>query len=74
MTAYDDNPQAIGGYVWIKADSTESRRSRAAWINAARKAYQAEHGVTLTLITKTYDETSGFLSRSAFRYRIIRGS
>jgi hypothetical protein len=72
VTAYNDNPQAIGDYVWINADDTAGRRSRAAQINAARKAYQAEHGVTLTLIAQSYSETPGFLARSAFRYRINR--
>jgi hypothetical protein len=72
MAAYDDNPQAVGDYVWISADDTTGRRSRAAQISAARKAYREAHGVTLTLIAQSYSETPGFLSRSAFRYRINR--
>lgn len=72
MGVYHDNPKAIGGYVWIKADSTRDRRSRAGQIHHARIAYEEEHNVKLELITKSYDEAYGFLHQSAFRYKIIR--
>ena len=49
-----------------------ARHSRGAQISAHRRRYEREHGVTLTLICKTYDETHGFLCRSAFRYEIGR--
>lgn len=72
MTAWNDNPDVTGDYVWIKADSTDSRRSRAGEASAERARYQREHGVRLELIARDYSETPGFLSRSAFRYRINR--
>lgn len=70
--ADNDNPNAIGDYVWIKADSSGNRRSRAAEIGAEKRAYQKEHGVTLEFITMNRDEAPGFLSRTAVRYRITR--
>lgn len=70
--AYNDNPRGTGDYVWIKADSTGNRRSRAAQIGAEKRAYQKEHGVTLKFITMNRDETYGFLHRTAVRYRIVR--
>lgn len=72
MIAYTDNPDARGNYVTVKADTTTGRRSRAGAITAAARAYAREHGVKLTLVSKSYDEANGFLSRSAFRYRITR--
>ena len=72
MSAYDDNPRATGRYVTIKADDTTGRRSRAAQINAHRRRYEISHGVGLTLISKSYSETYGFLAQSAFRYTINR--
>jgi hypothetical protein len=72
MTAYNDNPYLVGDYVWITADDTAGRRSRAAQINAERRRYAREHHVTLKLLARSYDETIGFLHRSAFRYKIIR--
>lgn len=72
MSAYNDNPDVAGDYVWIKADDNTDRRSRAAQANAERRRYEREHGVTLTLIAKTYSETHGFLHQSAFRYEIGR--
>ena len=72
MSAYDDNPRALGHYVTIKADDTTGRRSRAAQISACRKRYERTHGVTLTLASKSYSETYGFLPQSAFRYTINR--
>jgi hypothetical protein len=72
MPAYDDNPDATGDYVQITCDATTGRRSRAAQINAARRRYQSGHGVTLTLIARSYSETHGFMHRSAFKYEIGR--
>jgi hypothetical protein len=72
MPAYDDNPAVTGDYVWITADGTAGRRSRAAQVNAAKRAYERSHGVTLTLLARSYSETYGFLHRSAFRYEIGR--
>jgi hypothetical protein len=57
-------------WIWIRADSTHGRRSRASAINAAKRAYERAHGVRLALISKSYSETHGFLSRSEFRYEI----
>ena len=75
MSTYDDNPDASGGRVTITADSTLGRRSRAASIRAAKRAYEQGHqGVTLTLISRSYSETAGFLSRSAFTYTIGRAA
>ena len=68
----NDNPGMVGQFVTITSDSTRDRRSRAGEINAGRRRYQREHGVTLTLVSKSYSETYGFLSRSAFRYSIER--
>jgi hypothetical protein len=72
MAAYDDNPNLTGNYVWITADDTADRHSRAAQVNAAKRAYEHEHSVTLTLLAKSYSETPGFLHRSAFRYEVGR--
>ena len=72
MTAYDDNPACAGNYVWIKADDTAGRQSRAAQINAAKRAYERKQSVLLALLHKSYSETPGFLHQSAFRYRIAR--
>lgn len=77
MTAYDDNPRVTGDYVWIKAENCTGRygpdrRGRASAINAGKRAYEREHGVTLELLAKSYSETWGFLHQSAFRYRIHR--
>lgn len=72
MLAYNDNPTATGSYVWITADTTTGRRSRASAISAARRAYERAHGVTLSLLAKSYSETPGFMARSSFRYRIRR--
>lgn len=77
MPAYDDNPDVIGDYMWIKAENCAGRngpdrRGRASAVNAAKRAYEREHGVTLALLCKSYSETHGFLHQSAFRYRIIR--
>ena len=72
MDTYDDNPDAIGDYVWITCDSAHGRRTRAGSISFAKRAYERAHGVTLTLIHKSYSETFGFLSRSSFRYSITR--
>lgn len=73
MPAYNDNPHLVGDYVTITADDSSGRRSRAAQISAEKRRYTREHnGITLTLISKSYDEMYGFLSRSAFRYRITR--
>lgn len=73
MTAYNDNPNAIGDFVMIKANG-DGRRSRAARIMAEVRRYQEEHKVTLALLGKTYSETHGFLSQSGFNYRIERTS
>jgi hypothetical protein len=73
MSTYDDNPTATGGSVTITADDSLGRRSRAAQIRQAARAYAQEHAVTLTLIGRSYSETHGFLSRSAFTYTIGRG-
>jgi hypothetical protein len=70
--AYNDNPRVTGDYVWITCDATAGRRSRAAHISHECRRYQAEHGVTLTLLAKSYSETYGFLHQSSFRYRITR--
>jgi hypothetical protein len=72
MTAYDDNPEARGDWVWVTADDSTDRRSRASQVTAHRRRYEKAHGVRLEFITKHYSETPGFLSRSAFRYRILR--
>jgi hypothetical protein len=68
MPVYDDNPAMTGRYVTITADCTTGRRSRAAQINNYRRRFEREHGVRLALLTRSYSETYGFLSRSAFRY------
>jgi hypothetical protein len=70
--AYNDNPRVTGDYVWITCDDTAGRRSRAAHINHERRRYAEVHGVTLTLLAKSYSESPGFLHRSSFRYRITR--
>jgi hypothetical protein len=69
--AYNDNPDAVGDYVTIKADG-DNRHSRAARIVSGAKRYEAQHKVSLSLIHKSYSETHGFLSQSSFRYRINR--
>jgi hypothetical protein len=74
MTTYNDNPNASGGQVTITCDDTLGRRSRAAQIRAAVRAYERDHGVKLTLAGRDYSETHGFLSRSAFTYDISRTS
>ena len=60
MSAYDDNPNVVGSFVWIMADDTAGRRSRASQIGAARRAYEQAHGVELRLLARSYDETPGF--------------
>jgi len=72
MPAYDDNPQVTGSYVWITADGTADRRSRASQVAAHKRRYEAAHGVMLEKITTSYSETPGFLHRTAVRYRINR--
>jgi hypothetical protein len=72
MTAYDDNPGVIGRYVTITADDSAGRRSRASQCSAGKRRYEREHKVTLILSSKSYSETYGFLSQSAFKYEIIR--
>ena len=72
MTTCNDNPGAAGNRVTITADSSLGRRSRAAQIRAAARHYAQRHGVTLTLAGRSYSETPGFLSRSAFTYDISR--
>jgi len=62
---------AGAGMIIIRADSTHDRRSRAAEINAARRAFERDTGTRLALVTKSYSETYGFLSRSEFRYRAV---
>jgi hypothetical protein len=59
-------------YVWIRQDDSTDRRSRAAAINAAKRQYERDNGVRLTLISKSYDEAHGFLSRSEFRYSVAK--
>lgn len=71
MDAYNDNPKVIGDYVTIKAEGDE-RRSRAARIVAEVRRYQAAHNVALIFLSKSYSETHGFLSQTAFRYKIKR--
>ena len=46
------------------------RRSRAASINGAKRAYERANGVTLTLASRSYSETWGFLHSSEFRYEV----
>lgn len=81
MSAYDDNPDVVGDYVWIKAERAESdrergtqggRRVRAGQITAHKRAYEREHGVTLTRLTQNYSETYGFMSQTSIRYKIDR--
>ncbi len=72
MMAWADNPAAAGRFVTIYADDSGGRRSRASQIGARKRVYEAEHQVTLALLSKSYDEMHGFLARSAFRYEIIR--
>jgi hypothetical protein len=50
----------------------DSRRSRATRINALRRRHERKHRTKLTLSSKSYDETYGFLSRSRFRYRVCK--
>lgn len=71
-TVPDAEIAATWDYIWINADDTTDRRSRAAQANAARRSFERAHNVTLTLVTRSYSETPGFLYRSAFRYRITR--
>ena len=58
-------------YVFITCDDSSDRRTRAAHITAAKRAYQRQHGVILALDHKTYSEQHGFLSRSVFRYALL---
>jgi hypothetical protein len=74
MPVYSNNPDALGDSVTITCDDTLGRRSRAAQIRAAVRAYERDHGVKLTLAGRDYSETHGFLSRSAFAYNISRAS
>jgi hypothetical protein len=59
-------------HVSIREDSTHDRRSRAAAINAAKRQYERTEGVRLILVSKSYSETHGFLSRSEFRYSVAK--
>lgn len=59
-------------YVWIREDSTQDRRSRANAINAEKRKYERANGVRLTLLSKSYSETWGFLHRSEFRYTVAK--
>lgn len=76
MTAYiaasDENQAATQDFVWIHADDTTDRRSRAGQIGAERRRFELAHNVRLELLAKSYDEAPGFLHRSAFRFRITR--
>ena len=74
MSTYTNNPGATGDTVTITADSSLGRRSRAASIRAWARGYERAHGVTLTLASKSYSETPGFLARSAFTYTIGRAA
>lgn len=69
MPAYTET---VADDVYIRADDTTGRRSRASQITARKLSYQRERGVILTLVSKSYSETFGFLSRSEFRYRVSR--
>jgi hypothetical protein len=72
MPVYEDNIGAQGTNVTITCDDSSDRRSRAAQIGAFKRAYEKEHHIRLTLDHKSYSEAHGFLSRSAFRYKIER--
>jgi hypothetical protein len=65
VTAYIDEDDR---FVTLVSDSTEGRPTRANRINALRRRLEAERGVKLNLISRSYSETWGFLSRSQFRY------
>lgn len=65
MPAYTET---VGADVYIRADDTTDRRSRAAQITARKLRYERERHAVLTLVSKSYSETHGFLSRSEFRY------
>lgn len=76
MTAYiaatDEDQAATQDFVWIHADDTTDRRSRAGQIGAERRRFELAHNVRLELIAKSYDEAPGFLHRSAFRFRVTQ--
>ena len=71
MPAYTET---VADDVYIRADDTTDRRSRASQITARKLSYQRERGVSLTLVSKSYSETYGFLSRSEFRYSSRRAA
>jgi hypothetical protein len=71
MSAYEAS-YMNGHSVTIHADDSTDRRSRAAQATAVKRRYERLHGVRLTLASRSYSETHGFLSRSAFRYTIER--
>jgi hypothetical protein len=50
------------------------RRSRASQASAEKRAYENEHGVTLTRFSTSYSETYGFAHASYFRYRVTPGT
>lgn len=64
--------ETVADDVYIRADDSTGRRSRASQITARKLRYERERGVTLTLVSKSYSETYGFLSRSEFRYSMRR--
>lgn len=68
----NDNPDGHGQFVTITSDGTTTRQARAGEINAEKRRYEKKFNVKLTLLSKSYSETHGFLLRSAFRYRIGR--
>lgn len=67
----DNNPHCTGDYVTFSADGGK-RRSRGAVIAGLIRDYKKEHGVRLELVSRSYDEMYGFLSRTSIRYWITR--
>lgn len=68
MTAYISGESS--NYVWITADSSGNRRSRASQIAVVKHNWEAGTGKRLTFDHASYSETHGFLARSEFRYKI----
>jgi hypothetical protein len=70
-----DLSPVYAGVLTIRADNTgdrngPDRRTRAAAINGAKRKFERENNVTLTLKSKRYDEAYDFTHRTEIFYLV----
>jgi hypothetical protein len=67
-----NDTMAMDARLWLRADLTSDRRTRASAINALKRAIEKTYAVKLVKVSTSYDETYGFLPRTEIRYKVER--